>query len=492
MSRMDNPSDEQVENILVRVEDERRNGQGNVVTLPSNASRRTRRALRAVEPQQDTGTGDTAETKSAPPSGSAVLAEVEAFLTRFVVFNSAAQQVAVALWVLHTWSFESCETTPYLHVTSPEKQSGKTRLLEVLRLLTRGPLQAADMTAAALYRSITTPAPTLLFDEVQELFGRGADEGQRELRACLNSGYRLGGAAYRCVGEGAKQRVEAFPTFCPKVLAGTGELPDMLADRSIPIRLERKTREKQVERFRLRLLDKESLKLHVQLQRWADATVKGLGTAAPELPEELSDRQQECWDPLLAIADAAGGDWPERARTAAVELHNANALRAESTGTLLLKHVRDAFAVRDHDGNPVFDQAGNPMFNGRMGTSELLGRLVVNDAGPWGAWWGADVDAGKTTGPASKLASLLRPFQVESKVLRFGETTQRGYEAVSFVKVWDRYLTPGGAPQGRNTRNIPGQRPNPDVTADSSRYVQKPPLTREVTDVTSPDEGGRP
>jgi hypothetical protein len=226
--------------------------------------------------------------------GGELLGQVERFVRRFVVFAADVQAVAVALWIMHTWCFEAAETTPYLHVNSPEKQSGKSRLLEVLTQLAHGALQAANMTAAALYRSITDPAPTVLFDEVQELFGRGADDDQRQLRACLNSGYRLGGAARRCVGEGAKQTVAEFPTFCPKVLAGTGSLPDMLADRAIPIRLQRKTRHEQVERFRIRRIRGEAEALRRRLAGWAQVAVPVLRDAEPELPDQLDDRAQDC------------------------------------------------------------------------------------------------------------------------------------------------------------------------------------------------------
>ena len=153
-------------------------------------------------------------------AGADLLADVEQFLRRYVYFASSAQTTAATLFVAHTWAFAAAEVTPYLHVTSAEAQSGKTLLLDLLRLLCRGPPMAADTTAAALFRSIGDPPPTILFDEVQELFGRNVDEGQRELRAVLNAGYRLGGNVRRCVGEGFT--VAEFPVFCPKVLAGTG------------------------------------------------------------------------------------------------------------------------------------------------------------------------------------------------------------------------------------------------------------------------------
>jgi hypothetical protein len=64
---------------------------------------------------------------------------LEAFLRRFVIFRSDAQVTAIALWIAHTHAFEASDATPYLAVTSAERRSGKTRLLESLALLVATP-----------------------------------------------------------------------------------------------------------------------------------------------------------------------------------------------------------------------------------------------------------------------------------------------------------------------------------------------------------------
>jgi hypothetical protein len=384
--------------------------------------------------------------------GGDLLNQVEAFLRRFVVFASDAQAVAAALWVAHTWCFEAAETTAYLHVTSPEKRSGKSRLVEVLAQLARGALQAADMTAAALYRSITDPAPAVLFDEVQELFGRSADDDQRQLRACLNSGYRLGGAARRCVGDGANQTVAEFPTFCPKVLAGTGSLPDMLADRSIPLQLQRKTRDERVERFRIRRIRAEAEALRRRLAGWAQVAIPVLVDAEPDLPEQLDDRAQDCWEALLALGDQAGGDWPKRARAAAVELAGGDRLTDPSTGTLLLAHCWEAFAGEDAD---------------RLATARLLELLCGRDDGPWAEWWAKHLHDGQAKVAASRLAKLLRPFGIAPKVLDFDGRKARGYALSAFGDAFGRYLPATDLRPATLPRNSPAQGAFPDVTEDS-------------------------
>src|SRR4051794_14773707 len=83
------------------------------------------------------------------------------------------QADAVALWTLHTHAFAAAEATPYLHVTSPERESGKTRLLEALDLVVARPWFTARTTAAALVRKLAAEPPaTLLLDETDNTFKR--------------------------------------------------------------------------------------------------------------------------------------------------------------------------------------------------------------------------------------------------------------------------------------------------------------------------------
>jgi len=337
-------------------------------------------------------------------------------------------------------------------------------------MLVHKPLTAASMTAAALFRSIGTPAPTILFDEVQELFGRGADTDQRELKAVLNAGYKLGGNARRCVGEG--HTVADFPVFCPKVLVGTGTLPTMLARRSVPILLKRKPRSVKIERYHPRVVEPIAAPLRQRLAGWAQTALPTLVDAWPELPEELTDRQQEIWEPLFAIADAAGGGWPKRARAAAVELHGGE-VQDESAGVLLLRHIRD-----------TFEQHGALE---RITTAALLARLVDRDDGPWGDWWGNDVEAERLKGPAVKLARMLKPYGVAPKLLRLTERIERGYERAAFTEPWALYCEKDATDVTAQVRG-----PFQHVTAAGAVTTPKPPLTSDVTTVTSENaEPGR-
>jgi Protein of unknown function (DUF3631) len=292
-----------------------------------------------------------------------------------------------------------------------------------------------------MFRKIERDRPTILLDEADALWGAKAD-GREGLRALLNAGYRRGATVPRVVGDGAGMTVADFPVYGPKALAGlAGKLPRTVASRSIPIRLQRRAKGEQIQRFRARRAAAELHPLRLRVAAWVKLVMAELEAADPEIPEALSDRQADCWEALLAIADAAGGDWPKRARAAAVALHEHDPAADPGTGVLLLTHVREAFADADE-----------------LATTALLRALVDRDDGPWGGWWGNDVEANRTKGPASRLAKLLKPYGVKPEQLWTGEGKVRGYRRAAFVDAWTRYLPPtvlqDGRPVGRRSEAL--------------------------------------
>jgi hypothetical protein len=369
-----------------------------------------------------------------------LLDAVRRFLTRYIVFRGQDQEIALALFVAHSYAVEAADATPYIAITSAEKRSGKSRVLEVLELLVRNPAMVAHISEAALYRTITEERPCLLFDEVDAVFGKAAGPQNEGLRGILNAGYRRGASVRRCVGEGKKMRVERFDVYCPKVLAGLGQLPDTLSDRSIHIRLQRRARGERVERFRPRLVEPDASDLRRAFEEWAPVAFERLREASPELPEQLDDRAQDVWEPLLAIADLAGGDWPANARRAAVGLAE-GIVEDEPLGVMLLAHMRDALGEAE-----------------RISTDDLLLALVARDDAPWAEWWGQKVLEGGSAikGPAARLSRKLAPFEVKPKQYRDGDKIVRGYLREHLEPVWDRYLSPPSTDSVHVTKQVDG------------------------------------
>ncbi len=346
-----------------------------------------------------------------------LLERIEWYLLRYVHFAVPAQAVVAALWALHTHCFDQFEQSPILLVSSAVLRSGKSRLLDALEQVVARPWRAVRPSEAVVFREIEASAPTFMLDEFDTIFSDKSANLYEGLRAMLNAGNRVGTTVPRVVGMGTKMEVRRFSIFCPKVLAGIGNAPSTVADRSIPIRLKRRARGEHVERFRLHDASAEAAPLREQLA----ALRLDVGGARPQIPDELDDRAADSWEPLLAIADAAGGTWPVRARAAAHTLATLEQPDEEALGIRLLADVRAIFTEQACD---------------RIATATLIGHLAVIEQSSWG-----DFDHGRAIG-AHRLAALLRPFGVLPRTVRIGEKTPKGYLLESFADAFGRYLDP--------------------------------------------------
>jgi hypothetical protein len=348
-------------------------------------------------------------------SDPALLDDVAAFVRRFVNLTHAAC-IAVALWVVMTHAFDAFDTSIYLAITSPEKRSGKTRLLEILELLVRNPWLTGRVTAACLVRKIEAQQPTLLLDESDAAFASDKEYSEA-LRGVLNTGHRRGGSASCCVGKGANVTFRDFPTFCPKAIAGIGKLPDTVADRCLPIRLRRQAPRERVERFRRRDVEPEAIHLRDRITVWTAARLEHLRNSRPSLPESLTDRQQDGAEPLLAIADLLGGKHSQETREALSELFGSTGAQDDSIGVRLLFDIRAAFYGKD-----------------RLPSADLVACLIGMEESPW-----ADFEHGKPLIP-NALARLLRRYDIAPRTVRIGSKTPKGYHAEQFEDAWARYL----------------------------------------------------
>lgn len=346
--------------------------------------------------------------------GAEILDGVLCFLSRFVSLSTEQARV-VALWVVHTHAIAAADCTAYLSINSAEKQSGKTRLLEVLRPLVRAGWFTGRVTAAVLSRKIDAKAPTLLLDESDAAF-KGDQTYAEALRGVLNSGYRRGGCSSLCVGQGAGIDYKDFKTFCAKAIAGIGKLPDTVTDRSIPIRLKRAQRGT-VERFRERNVEWEAQVQKSQIAAWCEAYEEALRNARPDIPIDLSDRQADVCEPLLAIADAAGGEWPKAARSALIKLCVGAQADDGSTGVRLLQDIKI-----------VFTEKGVT----EIASTDLCDALAVIETSPWADW-----SKGRHISPAG-LARLLKPFEVYPEPLSNGKV--RGYKLPQLNEAFSLYI----------------------------------------------------
>lgn len=219
----------------------------------------------------------------------------------------------------------------------------------------------------------------------------------------------------RTVGDDHDPR--KFSTWAAAAIAMIGRLPAALEDRSIPVALRRRRPDEPIVPFNA----EDLRRLARMAARWCGDAAGEIGRASPAIPDGIYNRQADNWAPLLAIADAAGGEWPERARHAAKALTMVGAGEDQSNNILLLADVRNLFDSRLED---------------KITTKELIDALVAIEERPWSEWCrGRPITA-------AALAKLLAPFGVIPVNLKMpGEKVLKGYRREHFEDAFARYLT---------------------------------------------------
>ncbi len=345
-----------------------------------------------------------------PVDGAGLLEDLAGAIRRHVIADPATVHAA-ALWAAFTWFVDVVNVAPIANITAPEKRCGKTVMLGVLARLACRPLAVSNIAPAALFRALERWTPTLLIDEVDAFLAE-----HEEARGILNAGFTRDTAfVIRCVGD--DHIPTRFNVWGAKALCGIGKIADTLADRSIPLRLRRKlTGERTV---KIRHADSAAFaELVGKLARFAIDNREAIRTARPAEVEGLNDRANDCWEPLLAVAEVAGGNWPRLARTAAATLHGLEE-ESPSIGAELLASIRDAFDNRRAD---------------RLPTADLLEALAEDEEAPWAAW-----NRGKSM-TAHQLSKRLSEFGIKPTTFRLGLKTPKGYKREQFEEAFTRYL----------------------------------------------------
>lgn len=347
-------------------------------------------------------------------SGAQLLDAVRAVLTRFVVLPSVEAADAVTLWIAATHAQSAWAHAPRLVIRAPEKRCGKSRLLDVVEATCHAPLITVNASPAAIYRSITSDPPTLLVDEADTIFGPKAD-GNEDLRGLLNAGHQRNRPALRY--DAAANRVEHIPTFAMAAIAGIGSMPDTIEDRAVIVRMRRRAPGEIAHEFRHRR-DRPALReLAALLEEWVRSHLTELQEAEPPMPVE--DRAADTWEPLVAIADLAGGDWPARARHAVLTITaEADEKAGVSTRIRLLADIRAAFVTLGDAPAAT--------------TSDLLSALNADPEAPWATF-------GPTGLTGKRLGDLLREFDIRSETIRFAVGQAKGYRRDQFNDAWTRY-----------------------------------------------------
>jgi Protein of unknown function (DUF3631) len=349
-----------------------------------------------------------------PVDGADVLDKIAETFSRYLVLPPGAAE-AMALWSGHTHVFRLFPCSPRLNITSPEKGCGKSVCSDVIALEVPRPLLTENLTVAVLFRLVERYAPTIIADEYDTWL-----PDNKELRGLFNAGHRRGAAVYRC--EGDSNEVRAFAAYAPAVLCGIGSLPGTLHDRSIEIRMVRAKEGEVREQFDSRHTERETA-LCRKLARWCADNAARLESSDPTMPDGAYNRLADNWRPLFAVAEIAGGDWPERARRAFALLTSGEDADAQGIGAMLLADTRQAF-----------DESGPD----RLFSKELVERLVAMTQRPWG-----EIRKGHAI-TENWLAHRLKAFKVASRKIRIGADTRQGYLRECFEEAWARFTPAQG------------------------------------------------
>jgi hypothetical protein len=338
------------------------------------------------------------------------------------------QAETMALWVLHAHSLNAYAHSPRLHLKSPVLGCGKTTLASLLEDLTKPRSFMASSCSISAYVRLIEKAPKdkdtttiIILDEVDKFIS----EDKKTTLGILNSGHTRAGAS-RIMNVIMKDNYEpqAFSTWAATAFASIGPLPPELESRSIIIELQRKKNGELT--LPVKGGDRKNYRRLAKLATdWVREHFEELAAAEPSCPDCLYNRARDNWLPLLAVADVAGGHWPQTARAAAQALSGEREDPTE--GIKLLADIRQ-----------VFDQSGED----RLPTDRLIRGLAALDGRPWGDY--AEGFRGQDPRPITdrQLAKILGPFGIKSKTIRIGAATPKGYTRADLDDAWERYLTP--------------------------------------------------
>jgi hypothetical protein len=329
-------------------------------------------------------------------NGGELINELIGDLTRYVSLEPDYAGV-VSFWSLHTYLVNQTFITPRLAITAPQPRCGKTTLVNWLQTVVQRPLSSVNVSAAAVYHVVERLQPTLLIDEADTFLAT-----QNELRGVLNSGHQKNGFVHRW--DPQAKCIRSYPTFCACAISLIGTLPPTLQDRSVRVRLRRRRPDEKIASLRTDQMNDEIAR---RCARWALDNQYVYEAADPAIPEQLFNRVEDNWRPLLAVADVIGGEWPTRLREIAVKIAELEAGEDPSTDTQLLRDIQDVFA-------------GRPWIT----TNDLLTGLELREYAMSG----------------KRLANKLKPYDIEPKQERRGAHVERGYLVKDFADAFARYL----------------------------------------------------
>jgi hypothetical protein len=414
-----------------RIKFEHANGKKNAAPFPSMVViYRPPNCVAAPAPSTEmVTTATTTGPKPDPSSLPTLVKELETFLRNYVSFAEDYQPLPLALWAIATHIYELFDAFPYLVLTAATKNSGKTRVMELMAFLSARSHSDADITPAALFALIETNKPTLFLDESERF--AVAKSGFRGL---LNSGYRRGSTVTRRQGHGfAKYRI-----YCPKCFALIGDVFDTMRDRSIVLNLRRG---RAPHRFLFANASAEGATLREKIASTVGSYSQDIADTYSALPqlEFLTDREEEIWGPLFVVCRVFCPDrWQELERVA-MDISTGKTVQARKY-TDLAQH-EDAAQQIEYGERALRDliQIIKSQRRKAISTAAAIPALRELPTAPWRAFRGEGIKP--NIEGSMLLASLLEPFGVRPGTIRLrpksegaSGSTAKGYVLAALIE----------------------------------------------------------
>lgn len=337
--------------------------------------------------------------------------KIESLFDRFVFLPQGGSN-AISLWIMGTYIFNSFRIFPNIVITSPERRCGKSSTLDIIEALSYKSLLTSNITPAAIFRLIEKYQPTLLIDEA-DTFVSGRND---DMIGIINSGHAKNRAVIiRTVGENYESK--KFSTWSPKVFASIKSLQATVMDRSIEVKLRRKTIHEIVDRLPVNFKD-DCLEIRSKLLKWGLDHQDDIRFAKVSLPRIENDRAMDNWHPLFCIASKLDNEWIDKC----IKSYKTLTFNKDekSHQIQLLEDIAEIFEVTNYD---------------RIFTTELISHLIQMEEKPWVDWL-----RGKPIN-ANALAKMLAGFEISSSTLRRDYNRKKGYKRSDFEDAFTRYLT---------------------------------------------------
>jgi putative DNA primase/helicase len=320
------------------------------------------------------------------------------------------QAISVSLWVAYDWIHHLTTHSTFLVPMSEDESSGKTTLMSLLGYMVKKPFSTVEPTGPTIYRTIDAYQPTFIVDEAGNLFARKSDVWAI-INASWTRGYRITRGGYD------------FDPYCPKIIGAKGrsktKLPIDFLSRCLVIVLFPAKPGEIPEKFR-NCDDDELVELRRKAARWANDNAETVAKTKPTFPPGFSNRLEDNWELLLAIAEHAGNVWAKQARDAAVLI--SRGAYEPSWGVRLLAEMDAMFQEQLSAGKVAITSAA------------LERRLLADPLSPW-----HDYKGGLTQ---RKIAALLKAYGIKpTNVHPTGSShlTLRGYMWTECREMLARY-----------------------------------------------------